>query len=134
MHNASSMHVAEKAASVGRRGRGPTAYRSPPQPMPSNATDKMRPKVYEEPPRSGPSMRYHTSSISRNTPPTTAAAASTSAVGAAVDAGGAAASVSAWARPNGGAYEASSPAASATSTLSRLADQIVRLVPNASSA
>ena len=52
-------------------------------PMPTSATARISPKVKTDPPRSGPSIRYHTSSIRKNAKPTTADATSRNHVGAA---------------------------------------------------
>src|SRR5688572_19287921 len=44
---------------------------SPPKPMPNRATARMIPNMKTVPPRSGPSIRYQTSSIKKKTNPTT---------------------------------------------------------------
>ena len=43
--------------------------------MPTSATARMSPNVYDDPPRSGASIRYHVSSINMNDAPTSADAA-----------------------------------------------------------
>ncbi len=50
--------------------------------MPASATARIRPNVYVEPPSSGASIRYQTSSISVNAKPTMHEAASTNRRGA----------------------------------------------------
>ena len=51
-----------------------SAYSSPPRPMPASATASTRPKVKTDPPSSGASSRYQTSSIRKNAKPTVAEA------------------------------------------------------------
>src|SRR5690242_11770252 len=74
MNSASAAQVSAKPPSVAGRWPPNTEYRAPPIPMPRSAIARMRPNVYDEPPSSGASMRYQTSSISRNAKPTTPAA------------------------------------------------------------
>ena len=47
-----------------------SAYNSPPMPMPASATASTSPKVKTDPPSSGASSRYQTSSIRKNAKPT----------------------------------------------------------------
>src|SRR5882762_9015393 len=56
------------------RSLATSEYNSPPMPMPASATASTRPKVNTDPPSSGPSSRYQTSSIRKNAKPTVAAA------------------------------------------------------------
>ena len=51
--------------------------------MPSKATARMMPKLNTVPPRSGPSIRYHTISIKKKAKPTSPAAKRTKLAGAA---------------------------------------------------
>src|SRR5580765_7862714 len=73
---ASSRHDEANPESDGIRSSDLHADRRPPMPIPESATARIKPKVKTEPPSSGPSMRYHTSSIRKNVKPTTAEAMS----------------------------------------------------------
>src|ERR1043165_7534558 len=72
---ASSEQVSAKPARVAWRLPPQNAYAAPPRPMPRRAMARIRPNVKVEPPRSGASMRYQTSSMRRKAKPPTAAAA-----------------------------------------------------------
>src|SRR4030095_12456973 len=54
-----------------------------PAAIPASATARIRPNVKVDPPSSGPSIRYHTSSIRKNAKPVTTAAVKTNAAGVA---------------------------------------------------
>lgn len=72
MHAASRRQVQAKPASVARRPK--SAYAAPPRPMPKSATARINPNVKIVPPRSGPSIRYQTSSMRKNANPLTSTA------------------------------------------------------------
>ena len=103
-------------------------YAAPPNPMPRSAMARMSPKVNVDPPSSGASMRYQTSSMSRKTKPVRAAAARTS--------GGGEAAYSRTSRPDPSltlGMTARLRATMPTSALSSTATYSVRRLPNTSS-
>ena len=128
------MQVHAKAWTVAATRRGRRPYMTPPAPMPSNTMARIRPNVNTLPPRSGPSIRYQTSSIRHSVKPATAAAQR-------VNHGGASGTedASPWLCSSGGAGAGASGddrarfrAATATSALKRQAIQSVMRAPKTS--
>ena len=79
---ASRRHDVASPASEAGRLTPMSEYSSPPMPMPTSATARINPKVNTEPPSSGPSIRYQTSSIRKKAKPTTPEATSRNETGA----------------------------------------------------
>src|SRR5437763_16405750 len=77
MKRASAAQVIAKNWTEAERFNPKSAYATLPSPIPSKATARISAKENVDPPRSGPSIRYQTSSIKKNTKPTTAAATNT---------------------------------------------------------
>src|SRR5262249_8927674 len=79
---ASSRQHHAKPASVAGSSSATNAYNSPPTPMPTSAMASTKPNVKTDPPISGASRRYQTSSIKKNAKPTVPDANSTNGTGA----------------------------------------------------